>query len=95
MVPLVPVKSYVSSPHLNSALVLDISTNLVQVFTNPLEIVKIRLQIQGEIAKNVNETAAPRRSAMWIVKNLGLMGLYKGASACLLRDGVCYHPPFS
>lgn len=27
-----------------------------------------------------------RRSAMWIVKNLGLVGLYKGASACLLRD---------
>lgn len=24
---------------------------------------------------------------MWIVRNLGLIGLYKGASACLLRDG--------
>ena len=55
------------------------------VFTNPLEIVKIRLQVQGEIAKSVE--GAPRRSALWIVKNLGLMGLYKGASACLLRDG--------
>ncbi|EGD90027.1 hypothetical protein H112_02501 [Trichophyton rubrum D6] len=68
------------------------------VFTNPLEIVKIRLQIQGEIAKNVNETAAPRRSAMWIVKNLGLMGLYKGASACLLRDvpfSAIYFPTYS
>ncbi|MCJ1455959.1 mitochondrial aspartate-glutamate transporter agc1 [Mycoblastus sanguinarius] len=53
------------------------------VFTNPLEIVKIRLQVQGEIAKT---TDVPRRSAMWIVKNLGLVGLYKGASACLLRD---------
>lgn len=56
------------------------------VFTNPLEIVKIRLQVQGEIAKSVE--GAPRRSALWIVKNLGLMGLYKGASACLLRDGT-------
>jgi solute carrier family 25 (mitochondrial aspartate/glutamate transporter), member 12/13 len=56
-----------------------------QIFTNPLEIVKIRLQVQGEIAKNVE--GAPRRSAIWIVRNLGLMGLYKGASACLLRDG--------
>ncbi|KKK13301.1 hypothetical protein AOCH_007718, partial [Aspergillus ochraceoroseus] len=55
------------------------------IFTNPLEIVKIRLQVQGEIAKNVE--GAPRRSALWIVKNLGLVGLYKGASACLLRDG--------
>ncbi|KAI2794237.1 Calcium-binding mitochondrial carrier protein Aralar1 [Penicillium oxalicum] len=54
------------------------------VFTNPLEIVKIRLQVQGEIAKNVE--GVPRRSALWIVKNLGLVGLYKGASACLLRD---------
>lgn len=31
-------------------------------------------------------TDVPRRSAMWIVRNLGLVGLYKGASACLLRD---------
>ena len=60
-------------------------TPIRQVFTNPLEIVKIRLQVQGEIAKSVE--GAPRRSALWIVKNLGLMGLYKGASACLLRDG--------
>lgn len=55
------------------------------VFTNPLEIVKIRLQIQGELAKNVE--GVPKRSAMWIVRNLGLVGLYKGATACLLRDG--------
>lgn len=55
------------------------------IFTNPLEIVKIRLQVQGEMAKQGN---APKRSAMWIVRNLGLVGLYKGASACLLRDGT-------
>jgi solute carrier family 25 aspartate/glutamate transporter 12/13 len=59
-----------------------------QVFTNPLEIVKIRLQVQGELSKNVE--GVPKRSAMWIVRNLGLMGLYKGASACLLRDGESY-----
>jgi solute carrier family 25 aspartate/glutamate transporter 12/13 len=67
------------------------------VFTNPLEIVKIRLQVQGEIAKTA-EGAAPRRSAMWIVRNLGLMGLYKGASACLLRDvpfSAIYFPTYS
>ncbi|EEH16181.1 hypothetical protein PABG_06268 [Paracoccidioides brasiliensis Pb03] len=66
------------------------------VFTNPLEIVKIRLQVQGEIAKSVE--GAPRRSAMWIVKNLGLMGLYKGASACLLRDvpfSAIYFPTYA
>ncbi|KAL4888353.1 mitochondrial carrier domain-containing protein [Aspergillus ambiguus] len=66
------------------------------IFTNPLEIVKIRLQVQGEIAKTVE--GAPRRSALWIVKNLGLMGLYKGASACLLRDvpfSAIYFPTYS
>jgi len=53
------------------------------IFTNPLEIVKIRLQVQGETAKA--EGAAPR-GAVHIVRSLGLVGLYKGASACLLRD---------
>jgi solute carrier family 25 aspartate/glutamate transporter 12/13 len=68
-----------------------------QVFTNPLEIVKIRLQVQGEVAKNAVEVA-PKRSAMWIVRNLGLAGLYKGASACLLRDvpfSMIYFPTYS
>jgi solute carrier family 25 aspartate/glutamate transporter 12/13 len=40
----------------------------------------------------------PKRSAMWIVKNLGLQGLYKGASACLLRDipfSAIYFPSYS
>ncbi|KAI5837638.1 mitochondrial carrier domain-containing protein [Morchella snyderi] len=66
------------------------------VFTNPLEIVKIRLQVQGEVAKNVE--GVPRRSALWIVKNLGLIGLYKGASACLLRDvpfSAIYFPTYN
>ncbi|KAL8763547.1 MAG: hypothetical protein Q9184_000673 [Pyrenodesmia sp. 2 TL-2023] len=65
------------------------------VFTNPLEIVKIRLQVQGEMAKHAD---VPRRSAMWIVKNLGLVGLYKGASACLLRDvpfSAIYFPGYN
>jgi len=53
------------------------------VFTNPLEIVKIRLQIQGEAAKV--EGAIPR-GAIHIIRQLGLLGLYRGASACLLRD---------
>lgn len=41
---------------------------------------------------------APRRSAMWIVRNLGLVGLYKGASACLLRDvpfSAIYFPSYN
>jgi len=65
------------------------------VFTNPLEIVKIRLQVQGEMAK---VAGAQKRSAMWIVRNLGLAGLYKGASACLLRDvpfSAIYFPSYN
>ena len=52
--------------------------------------------MQGEIAKTVD--GAPKRSAMWIVRNLGLVGLYKGASACLLRDvpfSAIYFPTYS
>jgi solute carrier family 25 aspartate/glutamate transporter 12/13 len=60
--------------------------NILQVFTNPLEIVKIRLQVQGELAKQ--DAATPRRSALWIIQNLGLKGLYKGATACLARDST-------
>lgn len=66
------------------------------IFTNPLEIVKIRLQVQGEVSKSVE--GAPKRSAIWIVKNLGLVGLYKGASACLLRDvpfSAIYFPTYN
>ena len=52
--------------------------------------------MQGEVAKSVE--GAPKRSAMWIVRNLGLVGLYKGATACLLRDvpfSAIYFPTYS
>lgn len=50
------------------------------MFTNPLEIVKIRLQVAGEIA------SGERLSAVTVVRELGFFGLYKGARACFLRD---------
>ncbi|XP_053324387.1 electrogenic aspartate/glutamate antiporter SLC25A13, mitochondrial isoform X2 [Spea bombifrons] len=50
------------------------------IFTNPLEIVKIRLQVAGEI------TTGPRVGALTVLRDLGFFGLYKGAKACFLRD---------
>lgn len=49
------------------------------IFTNPLEIVKIRLQVAGEI------TTGPRVSALNVVRELGFFGLYKvGRHLCII-----------
>jgi solute carrier family 25 aspartate/glutamate transporter 12/13 len=69
------------------------------VVTNPLEITKIRLQMvcllvdagtvtdiqAGELAR-AEGPGAVQRGAIHIVKQLGLVGLYKGATACFCRD---------
>jgi solute carrier family 25 aspartate/glutamate transporter 12/13 len=60
------------------------------MITNPLEIVKIRLQTASETGGTT--------SAIKIVKELGVGGLYKGASACFLRDipfSLIYFPTYS
>ncbi|XP_034190352.1 calcium-binding mitochondrial carrier protein Aralar1 isoform X5 [Osmia lignaria lignaria] len=62
------------------------------IFTNPLEIVKIRLQVAGEIA------GGAKVRAWTVVKELGLFGLYKGARACFLRDvpfSAIYFPMYA
>lgn len=45
------------------------------IFTNPLEIVKIRLQVAGEIAQGA------KLKAFNVVRELGLFGLYKVITA--------------
>lgn len=64
------------------------------MFTNPLEIVKIRLQVAGEI------TSGPKVSAFSVIKELGPRGLYKvnnsksGPSKVLFTD-IRNGAPFS
>lgn len=62
------------------------------MFTNPMEIVKIRLQVAGEIASQV------KVSAISVIKDLGFFGLYKGARACFMRDiafSAIYFPTYA
>ena len=60
------------------------------MFTNPLEIVKIRMQVAGQ--------EGVRLGALSVCRELGLFGLYKGARACLLRDvpfSAVYFPTYA
>lgn len=81
------------------------------IFTNPLEIVKIRLQVQGEAFAAAAAVAATstsvsgsspkvtlKGSAFRVVRGLGLKGLYKGSPACFLRDipfSAMYFPSYN
>ncbi|XP_052265323.1 electrogenic aspartate/glutamate antiporter SLC25A13, mitochondrial-like isoform X2 [Dreissena polymorpha] len=63
------------------------------MFTNPLEIVKIRLQVAGEIVGRGTKV-----SAISVIKELGFLGLYKGSRACFLRDipfSAIYFPAYA
>ena len=70
------------------ALMRLITTHFLQggasqvLFTNPLEIVKIRLQVAGEMREGT------RTSAVGVIKELGFPGLYK---VCILYE-VCMTP---
>jgi solute carrier family 25 (mitochondrial aspartate/glutamate transporter), member 12/13 len=62
------------------------------VVSNPLEIVKIRLQVMGELRGAVS------KGSFEIVQELGMEGLYRGASACFLRDipfSAIYFPVYA
>lgn len=50
------------------------------LFANPVEAVKIRIQVASEI----NHYA--RLRTFQVTRELGFFGLYKGLSACVLRD---------
>ncbi|XP_013779332.1 calcium-binding mitochondrial carrier protein Aralar1-like [Limulus polyphemus] len=63
------------------------------MFTNPLEIVKIRLQVAGELA-----ALGSKVRAVGVIRELGFRGLYKGSRACFLRDipfSAIYFPVYA
>lgn len=65
------------------------------VFTNPLEVVKIRLQVRSEYAGDVLKSQV---TALGVIKQLGIKGLYKGIAACLMRDvpfSAIYFPTYA
>lgn len=71
------------------------------VVSNPIEIVKIRMQLQGETARLLKakgfENPVPQ-SLRAVIRTLGYSGVFIGARACLLRDipfGAIYFPTFS
>lgn len=67
-----------------SGLVAGAAAGFSQVIaTNPMEIVKIRMQVAGATASS---SSAPPLTAIQVVRQLGLRGLYKGTCATLLRD---------
>jgi solute carrier family 25 (mitochondrial aspartate/glutamate transporter), member 12/13 len=69
--------------------------------TNPMEIVKTRLILQGETTQLLIQkgfTPPPSQSFREIVRDLGFPGLYRGALACLLRDipfSAIYFPVYA
>eukprot|EP01089_Gocevia_fonbrunei_P005153 TRINITY_DN1533_c0_g1_i2.p1 TRINITY_DN1533_c0_g1~~TRINITY_DN1533_c0_g1_i2.p1 ORF type:complete len:503 (+),score=97.76 TRINITY_DN1533_c0_g1_i2:367-1875(+) len=78
------------------------------IITNPTEIIKVRLQTQGDRIINqkrhiealrmkglpVTEEILKPKGIIQMMKDLGFKGLYKGSSACFLRDipfsGICF-----
>lgn len=63
------------------------------IFTNPMEIIKIRMQVAGEI-----QSMAKSEKLGKIIKDIGFVGMYKGVRACLLRDipfSMIYFPAYS
>ena len=96
------LRSVLASPDGSQTLPLEIfaggAAGMSQVvFTNPLEIVKIRLQTVGELL-TAGAAGGTGTSAVGIVRELGFQGLYKGSSACFLRDipfSAIYFPAYA
>lgn len=69
------------------------------VVTTPMELLKIHGQDAGRTAANgTKNKPSALKVAMGLVKSKGILGLYKGASATILRDvsfSIVYFPMFA
>lgn len=58
-------------------------------FFQPIDVVKTRLQVQGELGKTqITKYNGFGGGLMTIIKNESIGGLYKGIGASLLREGI-------
>eukprot|EP01103_Thecamoeba_quadrilineata_P000398 TRINITY_DN10338_c0_g1_i1.p1 TRINITY_DN10338_c0_g1~~TRINITY_DN10338_c0_g1_i1.p1 ORF type:complete len:587 (-),score=82.74 TRINITY_DN10338_c0_g1_i1:17-1777(-) len=70
-----------NAPNFVAELVAGLAAGTGQVIiTNPMEIIKVRLQVAGQ------KLGVPSPSTLTIAGEVGLRGMYKGASACFARD---------
>jgi solute carrier family 25 (mitochondrial aspartate/glutamate transporter), member 12/13 len=68
------------------------------LITNPTEILRIRLQMQGETTRLLTSLPSYPLTLSAVVKDLGFPGVYRGAFACLLRDipfSAIYFPTYA
>jgi solute carrier family 25 aspartate/glutamate transporter 12/13 len=69
--------------------------------TNPMEVTKIHMQLEGETNRFLEKRGIlpiEPASLRSIVQQMGLPGVYRGATACLLRDvpfSAIYFPTYS
>ena len=61
--------------------------------TNPIDVIKTRLQIQGELSKQAlfdpnKKYKGSLRGTIFIIQSEGIGGLYKGMRAALLREAI-------
>jgi len=55
--------------------------------TNPIDVVKVRLQLQGELQSRTTSRSGLIQVIIRVVKHEGIDGLYKGLIASLMREG--------
>eukprot|EP01089_Gocevia_fonbrunei_P001737 TRINITY_DN1162_c0_g1_i1.p1 TRINITY_DN1162_c0_g1~~TRINITY_DN1162_c0_g1_i1.p1 ORF type:complete len:295 (+),score=19.29 TRINITY_DN1162_c0_g1_i1:132-1016(+) len=57
--------------------------------TNPFDVIKVRLQLEGELSKGTERHYKGTFRGIWtVIKDEGIAGIYKGLPASLIREAV-------